>query len=141
MGMFRNTRREPAVTVFLRHMERGRFLDAAKALRHLDGAFTPPPHALWRLGRWCLDKEKPKFARQPLQVFLDTFPNHLDRPAVMRDMALTLAMLGKRAEATEWATQAEEHAKQLEKARRQQHEESVFAAGKARQFADNKATA
>jgi hypothetical protein len=79
----------------LRHMENGRFLQALRELRRLNGDPPPPPHTLWRLGRWCLDKGKPRRARRPLRLFLELYPGHQDRPEVMRDLARALG--GRRA--------------------------------------------
>lgn len=129
MGI-RSRSRERTITLLLRQMERGRFLEAAKILRR-DRACAPPPHCLWRLGRWCLDKQKPKDARRPLELFLKLYPNHLDRPAVMLDLARTLAQLGKRRDAERWAEQAQQSGERRQQQRRAEHRQQVQAAGKA----------
>ena len=130
MGI-RSRSRERTITTFLRHMERGRFLEAAKTLRK-DKRCAPPPHCLWRLGRWCLDKQKPKDALLPLKLFLSLYPNHLDRPAVMHDLARTLALLGKRRDAEHWAEQAKQSGQRRQKQRREEHRKQTLAAGKAK---------
>jgi hypothetical protein len=79
----------------LRHMENGRFARALRALRQLNGDPPPPPHALWRLGRWFLEKDRARRARRPLRLFLELYPAHQDRPEVMRDLARAVG--GKRA--------------------------------------------
>ena len=84
MGLFGNKRREFVVTTLLRHMEDGRFADALRLLRKQDDGPVPPPHVLWRLGRWSLDKAKPKLALFPLRLFLRLYPNHQDRPDVLQ---------------------------------------------------------
>jgi hypothetical protein len=96
MGLFRRKRRPHAVREMLRLMEDGLFEEAARGLpREFDGQI-PPPHALWRLGRWCLDKGRPKLARRPLELFLQLYPAHQDRTAVARDLAAVLVALGRR---------------------------------------------
>ena len=109
MGLFKRSRREPAVTTMLRHMERGRFVDASKYVRKAgeDGP-PPPPHALWRLGRWLLEKRRGRNAREPLELFLALYPAHGDRPEVMRDLARALARCGKRQQAQAMAQRAEQ---------------------------------
>jgi len=87
MRLFRGSRREYAVTTMLRHMEHGRFPQALRALRRWRAGPWPPPHALWRLGRWCLEKSRPRWAKRPLEIFLELYPGHQDRPEVMRDLA------------------------------------------------------
>jgi len=78
---------EPFVTTMLRHMEHGEFVEAFKALRRGGPGPVPPPHALWRLGRWLLEQERPKDARLPLKRFLEIYRAHQDRAAVERDLA------------------------------------------------------
>ena len=131
MGI-KNRSRERTITTFLRHMERGQFLEAAKTLRKDKRNCAPPPHCLWRLGRWCLDKQKPKDARLPLELFLSLYPNHLDRPAVMHDLARTLARLNKRREAEHWAKQARQSGQRRQKQRRDERQQQILAAGKSK---------
>ncbi|MCZ6786423.1 MAG: hypothetical protein O7E54_04575 [Planctomycetota bacterium] len=109
MGLFKRSRREPAVTTMLRHMERGRFVDASRYVRKAgeDGP-PPPPHALWRLGRWLLDMRHGKNACEPFELFLALYPAHGDRPEVMRDLARALALRGKRQQAQVMAERAEQ---------------------------------
>ena len=90
-----SARGERAVTTMLRHMENGRFSQALRALRQINGDPPPPPHALWRLGRWLLEKDRVRRARRPLRLFLELYPAHQDRPEVMRDLARAVG--GKRA--------------------------------------------
>ncbi|MFQ5845133.1 MAG: hypothetical protein ACE5JG_09125 [Planctomycetota bacterium] len=87
------------VTEMLRCMEEGRFQGALRALRRRRGGPVPPPHALWKLGRWCLARDRPRDALVPLRLFLDLYPNHLDRGAVLLDAARALRRrgLGRRA--------------------------------------------
>ena len=109
MGLFNRSRREHAVTRLLRHMEHGRFVQALRQVgRAAENGPPPPPHALWRLGRWCLRKERPKAAVELLELFLALYPAHCDRPEVMRDLARALAHAGKRRQAEEMAAQAEQ---------------------------------
>ena len=60
---------------------------------------VPPPHALWRLGRWLLEKSRPKQAKVALQIFVDHYSGHEDRREVMLDLALALKATGQAAEA------------------------------------------
>jgi hypothetical protein len=104
----KNWDREPRVTAVLRAMERGRFADAVKALRRKEerGPLVPP-HVLWRLGRWCLDRNRPKDACVPLELFLGWYPAHQDRPQVLRDLACAMALSGRRKQAAELSEKAE----------------------------------
>ena len=99
MRLFRTAPKEPALTAMLRHMEHGRFMEAQKSLRKCDQALPVPPHALARLGRWLGDRGEYKKAVVPLRLFLDTYPNHQDRPSVAQGLALCLTRLGKIKEA------------------------------------------
>jgi len=83
----------------LRHMERGRIADAGNALAEYDGGFVPPPHALWHLGRQLFRRGEARQAKLALNLFLDLYPGHADRPQVLHDYARVLAGLGERAEA------------------------------------------
>jgi hypothetical protein len=96
MGLFRQKRRPQAVREMLRLMEDGLFEEAARRLPRDFDEHVPPPHALWRLGRWCLDKGRAKLARRPLELFLRLYPAHQDRTAVARDLAAVLVALGRR---------------------------------------------
>jgi len=108
MRLFQRTRREAAVTTLLRHMEHKRFSEATRLVRRaVEQGPIPPPHVLWRLGRWCLEKGRPKAARQPLELFLSLYPAHQDRPEVMRDLVRVLAATGKRREAEDLKEAAE----------------------------------
>jgi len=80
-------------------MEHGRFPEAWKALRRHDGKLPVPPHALSRLGRWLADRGEHKRAIVPLRMFLETYPNHLDRPTVVQGLAACLRQVGKAKEA------------------------------------------
>lgn len=95
------------VTAFLRHMEEGRLEFALKALKRHAEPPDPPPHALWRLARGLAESGKPKAALVPLRLFVDLYPGHGDRPAVLRDLALALSRCGRAAEAAEVAQRAE----------------------------------
>lgn len=83
----------------LRHMDHRRFEEAYRELRRYREGPVPPPHALWRLGRWLLEKSRPKQARLPLQLFVDSYQGHEDRREVMLDLALALKASGQDAEA------------------------------------------
>jgi len=83
----------------LRHMENRRFEEAYRDLRRYQEGPVPPPHALWRLGRWLLEKSRPKQARLALQIFVDHYHGHEDRREVMLDLALALKATGQTAEA------------------------------------------
>lgn len=99
MRLFRSASKERALTVMLRNMEQGRFVDAWKALRKDDGALPVPPHALARLGRWLADRGEYKKAMLPLRRFLDTYPKHQDRATVVAGLSSCLKQLGKAKEA------------------------------------------
>ena len=107
MGLFKRSRREHAVTTLLRHMERKQFARALRYVRNAAEGPVPPPHALWRLGRWCIDQDRHKAALQPLELFMDLYPEHQDRPEVMRDLVRVLAETGRRKEAEELKETAE----------------------------------
>jgi len=94
------------VTTMLRHMEHGRLDEAYRALKRYRTAPLPPPHALWRLGRWLLDQGRAKQAKRALKLFLDVYPNHGDRALVLRDLALTHKALGELEEAAAVAEDA-----------------------------------
>lgn len=83
----------------LRHMEHRRFEEAYRELRRYSDGPVPPPHALWRLGRWLLEKGRPKQAKLALQLFVDFYGGHEDRREVMLDLALALKATGQTAEA------------------------------------------
>jgi len=83
----------------LRHMENRRFEEAYRDLRRYQEGPVPPPHALWRLGRWLLEKSRPKQAKLALQIFVDHYHGHEDRREVMLDLALALKATGQAAEA------------------------------------------
>jgi len=82
------------VRAFLSAMQNTEFTDAVTVLKkarfpgHSDTGPVPPPHALWRLGRWCLEQRRPKDASIPLQLFADLYPHHEDRGAALHDLAL-----------------------------------------------------
>ena len=99
MRLFRTAARERALTLMLRSMEQGKFLDAWKALRKDDKSLPVPPHALARLGRWLADRGEYKKAVLPLRLFLDTYPKHQDRASVVGGLATCLKQLGKAKEA------------------------------------------
>ena len=79
----------------LRHMENREFDQAYRELKRYKDGPIPPPHALWRLGRWLLDQSRPKQAKLALQLFLDFYHAHQDRREVMLDLALALKALGQ----------------------------------------------
>jgi Flp pilus assembly protein TadD len=83
----------------LRHMERGRVVDAGNALAEYEGGFVPPPHALWHLGRQLFRRGDAGRAKLALRLFVDLYPGHADRPQVLHDLARVLAGLGEREEA------------------------------------------
>lgn len=99
MRIFRSGPKEHCVTAMLRHMDNRRFEEAYRELRRYREGPVPPPHALWRLGRWLLEKSRPKQARLALQLFVDTYHGHEDRREVMLDLALALKAAGQVAEA------------------------------------------
>ena len=132
MGLFGNKRREFVVTTLLRHMEDGRFADALRLLRKQDDGPVPPPHVLWRLGRWSLDKAKPKLALFPLRLFLRLYPNHQDRPDVLRDLAGALKCSGKHAEAEALAQEAKVLGERRHTRREKQRKHDRILTGRAR---------
>ncbi|MHC4548444.1 MAG: hypothetical protein ACYTEZ_06670 [Planctomycetota bacterium] len=76
-------------------MEHRRFEEAYRELKRYRDGPVPPPHALWRLGRWLLEKGRAKQAKLALQLFLDFYHAHQDRTEVMLDLALALKALGQ----------------------------------------------
>ena len=77
----------------LRHMQEKSFVEAVATLKRgriKRSGPVPPPHALWRLGRWCLEQRRPKDASIPLQLFSDLYPHHEDRAQVLHDLARAL---------------------------------------------------
>jgi len=84
-------------------MEQGRFQEAYRTLKRVEPPCSkgplPPPHALWRLGRWLADKGRRRRARLPFRLFLELYPHHEDRPEVLRDLALVENSLGRHREA------------------------------------------
>ena len=115
--------------MMLRHMENGRFDEAYRALKRYREGPLPPPHALWRLGRWLADKGRPKQAKRALKLFLDLYPNHQDRPFVLRDLALTHNALGENEDAAAVAEDAERINRALEQ-RRDERRAAKLAAAK-----------
>ena len=99
MRLFRTAPAERPLTVMLRHMEHGRFAEAWRALKQDKQQLPAPPHALARLGRWLADRGEFKKAVLPLSRFLETYPNHQDRPVVQNDLAVCFKKLGKVKEA------------------------------------------
>ena len=137
MGLFKRTRREPAVTTLLRHMEHKRFPEALKLVRKAaELGPVPPPHALWRLGRWCVEKGRPKAARQPLELFLVLYPAHQDRPEVMRDLVRVLAATGKRKEAEELKGAAEAMGRKRADSQRDHQMRQRVLSGRAKELAN-----
>ena len=121
MGLFKRTRREHAVTTLLRHMERKQFAKALRYVRKTTEGPVPPPHALWRLGRWCIDQSRHKAALQPLELFMALYPKHQDRPEVMRDLVRVLAQTGRRKEAEELKETAEAMGRKRAESQRDHH--------------------
>jgi len=80
-------------------MEYGRMDEAYRALKRFRDGPVPPPHALWRLGRWLAEQKRPKRAKLAFKLFLDLYSGHQDRYAVMRDLALAHQALGEHDEA------------------------------------------
>ncbi|MDH3592389.1 MAG: aspartyl/asparaginyl beta-hydroxylase domain-containing protein [Planctomycetota bacterium] len=77
-------------------MENEDFLAAHRELkRHGPDSPLPPPHALWRLGRVLLGRKQPRKALLPLEMFQELYPEHRDRPEVIRDLALALKLSGQ----------------------------------------------
>jgi hypothetical protein len=72
-------------------MDNRRFEEAYRDLKRYQEGPVPPPHALWRLGRWLLEKSRPKQAKLALQLFVDSYQGHEDRREVMLDLALVEA--------------------------------------------------
>jgi hypothetical protein len=101
MRLFRSPPKDHPVTSMLRCMEHGDFVDAFRELkrRGRHDEIVPPPHALWRLGRWLAEKGHGKRAVVAFKLFLDLYPRHLDREKVMIDLARVLAALGRTREA------------------------------------------
>jgi tetratricopeptide (TPR) repeat protein len=99
MRLFRSAPGEHPTTMMLRNLELGRFDEAYKALKRYRDTPPPPPHALWRLGRWLAEHDRPKQAKLAFKLFLDLYPNHGDKPAVLRDLALAHKALGEHEEA------------------------------------------
>ena len=91
----------------LRHMENDDFLDAHRELKRVKDGPIPPPHALWRLGRWLAEKGHARKARLPLERFLDLYKSHQDRPRVMLDLARVLVQVGQRDKALKLKAEAE----------------------------------
>ena len=92
MGLKRGSR-EHCVTTMLRQMQEKSFSEAVATLKRGRIKQTgpiPPPHALWRLGRWCLKNRRPKDASVPLQLYSDLYPHHQDRARVLHDLARAL---------------------------------------------------
>jgi hypothetical protein len=112
MGIFAGISREQSVRTFLLCMQNTEFMDAVAVLKKarfqsLPGAVPiPPPHALWRLGRWCLEQKRPKDASIPLQLFADLYPHHEDRGAALHDLALALNGMKRVQRAAEVAREA-----------------------------------
>ena len=89
MRFLRPNSREHYVTRMLRLMRDKQFPKAVAALRRATTTGPiPPPHALWKLGRWCLEHNRAKDAIVVLQLFADLYENHEDRAQVLHDLAL-----------------------------------------------------
>jgi hypothetical protein len=80
-------------------MDNRQFEEAYRDLKRYQEGPVPPPHALWRLGRWLLEKSRPKQAKLALQLFVDYYQGHEDRREAMLDLALALKATGQTAEA------------------------------------------
>jgi hypothetical protein len=106
MRTFRAPPGEHAVTAMVRHMEHGRFAEAGEALESYSGGHLPPPHALWRLGRWLAQNRQPRRAKLALKLFVDLYHAHEDRPQVLSDLARVHLALGERDEARALADEA-----------------------------------
>ena len=94
---------------FLFSMQNAEFTDAIAVLkkaRFQGEGPVPPPHALWRLGRWCLEQRRPKDASIPLQLFADLYPHHADRAAALHDLAIALSGMKRVRRAAEVAREA-----------------------------------
>ena len=99
MRLFRSPAGEHPTTSMLRHMERGRFAEAGKALGDYRGGFLPPPHALWHLGRQLFRHGATQQAKRALKLFLDLYHGHADRAQVLHDLARVHVALGEAEEA------------------------------------------
>jgi len=106
MRLFRSGTGEHPVTEMLRHMEHGRFEEAGLALARYRDGFLPPPHALWRLGRWLAQRGHTRQAKLALKLFADLYHAHGDRPQVLTDLAKVLRALGEKQQAAEVADEA-----------------------------------
>lgn len=100
MRLFRSdppgTVTEPVPTL-LRALERGDLRAASDALAARAGTDpVPPPHALWRLGRGLLQVGEARRAVAALELLVDAFPGHGDRPAAQRDLVRALLRTGRR---------------------------------------------
>lgn len=107
MRLFRSGPREHCVASMLRHMEDRAFDEAYRELKRYRDGPVPPPHALWRLGRWLLEKGRAKQAKLALRLFLDIYHAHQDRREVMLDLALALKALGQEEESAALVEDAE----------------------------------
>ncbi len=125
------------MTTLLRHMERRQFAKALRYLRRAAEGPVPPPHALWRLGRWCIDQSRHKAARQPLDLFMALYPAHQDRPEVMRDLVRVLAQTGRRKQAEELKETAEAMGRKRADSQRDHHMRQRALSGRDRQLANS----
>ncbi len=132
MRLFRASGVDHPTTGMLRNMEQGRFVDALRALRGYREGPLPPPHALARLGRWHLERGKPKHAALPLRLFLDLYPAHQDGPEVKRDLANALAQLGRTGEARGVLREAASEGMLRDGRRRTHAEREALLAGRGR---------
>ena len=125
------------MTTLLRHMEHKRFTEALKLVRKAaEHGPVPPPHALWRLGRWCIEKGRPKAARHPLELFLELYPAHQDRPEVMHDLVRVLDATGKRKEAEELKEATEAMGRKRADSQRDHQMRQHVLSGRAKELAD-----
>ena len=110
MGWFAGSSQAESVRTFLLCMQNADFTDAVASLKKARfkgiAGPIPPPHALWRLGRWCLDQKRPKDASIPLQLFADLYPHHTDRGAVLHDLAIAFKGMKRVRKAAEAAREA-----------------------------------
>ena len=107
MRFLRPNSREHYVTRMLRLMRDKRFLKAVAALRRARTTGPiPPPHALWKLGRWCIEHNRAKDAAVVLQLFADLYGNHEDRAQVLHDLALAYSGAGRVKRAAQVAREA-----------------------------------
>lgn len=83
----------------LRHMERGRIVEAGEALARYRDGHVPPPHALWHLGRQLFRHGEAQQAKRALKLFVDLYHGHADRAQVLHDLARVLVALGEKEEA------------------------------------------